>query len=408
MKKIFSKIGILAILIFSFLLSFFQTTPIKAANDTIEYQTYVNVSYITRKDNLITVNLLEEYDVIDFTYEYTYYLNEILVSELVKNSIDFQMIDKTTFTFSVNKNVEGVKLWKVKYLTSNNIWADKQCKGGILSVGNMNSSYKKNYVVIEDNLKLVKTETGRSTDGTYSFINYKNVVHFNFKDLVVDEIEKITLDYSQYTHKEYLWNLYSKNTNHKNIADYEVEKEDYIVSGGLAQRIIDKLGLMTAKRYKIQKSDLEGYDWAVELPTTSKRMDATASTRIETIIQNASVTKISYWSEGQYYEDIPVLGSDTGWVYATEKEPNFDFWKWLIEMINKIVDFFGGNVVAVIIFFVIVVFIIVSLIKLGIKKTFQGIFWIIEKIVSIIISLLKFIICLPFVILKKIFGKKQE
>lgn len=402
MKKVFPKIGIVAILIFSFLLSFFQPTSIKAIDDSLNVQTYVNVSYINRSDDLITVKLQKEYEIIDFTYEYTYYLNDILVSELIKNSTEFELTEKDTFTFSVDESVQGVKLWKIKYLAEDNIWADKQCKGGILQVGNMDSLYKKNYVEIEDGLKLVKTRIGESTDGTYSFIYYKNVVHFNFKELVVDEIEKITLDYSQYVHTEYLWNLYSKNTNHKNINDYEVEKEDYVVSGGLAERILDKLGVMIAKRYKIQESNIEGYDWAVELPQTYKRMDAVASTRTETILQNASVTKISYWSQGEYYEDIPVLSPDTGWVLMPEKQAKFDFLEWLIE------DFFGGNILTAVACIVLIIVIIIALIKIGIKKIFQGICWVIEKIVNVILKLLKCILMLPIVIIKKIIIKKQE
>lgn len=405
MKKVFSKIGLLMILVFSFLISFFQPISIKAVDDFLNVQTYVNVSDINRNDNLITVKLQEEYEIIDFTYEYTYYLNDILVSELIKNSTEFNLIAKDTFTFSVNESVKGVKLWKIKYLTENNIWADKQCKGDILQVGNMDSLYKKNYVEIEDGLELVKTRIGESTDGTYSFIYYKNVVHFNFKGLVVDEIEKITLDYSQYVHTEYLWNLFSKDTNYKNVVDYEVEKEDYIVSGGVTGRILDKLGLMTAKRYKIQKSDVEGYDWAVELPQTYKRMDTAASTRSETVLQNASVTKISYWSQGEYYEDILVLSPDTGWVkYEHKKET---IWDKILTFFEKLYNLCGNNIFITAGVIILIICIIIALIKIGIKKIILGLYYLIEKLVIFIIKLLKWIICLPFKLIRKIF-KKQE
>lgn len=408
------KVGLLMILIFSFLLSvIIPNNRVKAKEDGENYQTYVELTITSRNGNIVSFSVKDSYNVMAITYEYTFYINETLVSKLVQREEKFKKIDSKTYSIdlsAIKETVEGVKIQKIKHTLDDKSWVDKRTTGNNY-VGNMESKYKYNYVELSDT-KLVTKYINTTVAGSWSFSNYENRVYFKFADLVPEDITKLTVEYDQYTNEWTNYLLWKTSSNSAKVNhSYEVTKEDYVKQYGDHATIFDDVFGKFEKVYSIQKSDNNNFDWSVALPQTNIRTNDSGLKKYTEVIENACIIKMSYLTEGKYYEDIPVLSEDTGWVHYEEYSKPASF----IEKIKKALNWISDHVwiiVAILAFIAFLIAIIIcksiTTVIVGIYKIIKGIF----KAVWFVIKVIFNIIALPFriiiLLIKKIKGKAEE
>ncbi len=399
-KTFISKLGIMFAMIFSFLLSIIPGSSVKALEDGETYQTYVDLNKTTRNGSIISFETKDTYNVSAVTYEYTFLINDVLVSKLVQREEKFNKIDSKTYSIdlsAIEETVEGVKIQKIKYTLDDKSWVDKRTVGNNY-IGNMESKYKYNYVEIS-NTELVTTYINSTSSGSWNYINYQNKLYFKFADLVPEDITKMTVDYDTYTNKNTWFGAKSENTDRKNVT-YEVTKEDYNKQYGDHATIFDDLFGKFEKVYAIQKSDNEKYDWSVLLPETTFSSDKFGATKYTEVIENACVIKMSYLTEGTYYEDIPVLSDDSGWIYYKEYDKPKDLLDRIIEAIKRFLNWLSNNMWLPI--SIILIIALAVLISLGTPIIF------IVKGIWIIIKLLFKIISLPFKLIGSLFNINKD
>ena len=394
MKTIFAKMGILMTLIFSFLFTAFSPNTAKALEDGENYQTeIVLTSFNKTNDETIQFTTANKYDVIALTYVYTYYSeNNVLVENLVQRSKDFTKVDDYTYKFAVSPDWQGVKLYKIQYYFNSDAWADK-FTNGFREWGNMDSKYKMNYVEIS--AVELKKEIVSGSDWDNNAI-YHNKLYFKFADLNPDEVTKVVADFETHVNHKVLWGI-KWSDNYKNYENYEINSE---ITPTTSQKLKDWWG-GSYKKYEIFKSDDSNYDWYVYLIDT-----AITSTHVfgsllnmdyqETVIENASIIKISYISEGHYYNDVPVLSPDSGWIHFEQTVgPNANselpWWIWLI-------------IVGVGLMIIGILALICKPIAKGIAIIFKGIWYLLVAIYYI----LKWTIFLPITLIVRHVKKKED
>jgi len=398
MKKIFSKLGILMTLIFSFLLSFFPNSKVSAANSPEIYTTYVDIVSTTRSGDTITFVTKDKLkEVLSITYEYTYYVNDVLTGYLAYRTEEFKKVNDSTYSFDVESNVIGVKIHTVRYVVADKdgIWTDDQTTGNNY-IGDVNAKYRKHFVEIEDiHLEVTNGHTVHLTT-TYSIQTIFNRVYFNFKDLDVEKVTAASVDYHYYEHHVRpsinIFNGFKKETNtaHENRtynATVDNNKEyDYSLGQSVLMCAVHADCDGKYKRIEIDVSDKEEYDWYIQLPDTAYESHGINNSTRQ-VIDNAQIVKISYWDDGTFYKDVTTLSPNTGWIeYEETEKPEIP--TWLIILMIAI----GLFTLGLIAMFVKPVF-------NGIKVIVVGVWRIIKTIFKILWFIIKYTIGLPIVIL---------
>lgn len=384
-KGIFSKLGILFILIFSFVLSIVGTTDSVGAAGTIEnIQKNVYINSVSRNGNNIIFNLDEALDVKSVTYEICYentitgvYEGDLLVDQPVTK------INDRTYSIKVDPSIIGVEIHEVRFTdTGDNHTPSKNTKGFPVW-GNVNSERKKNYVeVTTDKLECVDFNLSwgvglKWLPSTQSNNENLKLCTFYFNlDTEIDEIINITFEYA-ITHivKEWVWsesyqytetqkpiemdseslgwninvlkNLSSEEFKELNDIAREYEKnndfigfENYLLSRNL---LVSSIGSVT---------NGNGYDWYLAPEGYFSVLSESSwwgGVYHNQEIDEVSLIKMSYWSSGEYFENIPVLDEDTGWTKYTPEETIFD----------KISNFFSSITSWIIVGIVIILLIVV-------------------------------------------------
>lgn len=425
MERFISKTGIIFTLIFSFLLSLFNSNTSSVTALGEEIVEHIELTKTEREDNIIYFTTKDRYQIKKVTYEIVYYGGDNQkYADLIRDAV-VTKVNNYKYSFEVDSDTIGVKIWQLEFLLSIGENRVLQTVGNN-SVGELDAIYKKNFVSVETDMLEVLGGDRCGLKGFENITCFKMYVFYFNLDTEIDKIIKLDMRYKIKTEKKTWWGLnkdsytktYEITLDHtQQVIDWDGVVNHFDIWASDKTKVsMDEVYselLFASETYKRDvlgaNNNGNGYDWYVQPlldDTLTDKQYLAGSGYQRQDLQEVAILDISYYSHGEYFEDIPVLDEPTGWIKYEKNDK--DFWDWLVETINKIIDFFGGNIFAVILFFIIAIFIIIALIKLGIKKTFQGICWIVEKIVSIILNLLKSIICLPFIILKKIFGKKQE
>lgn len=361
MKKTFiSKTGIVFALIFSFLLSFFTgITNVTKVNAAEVMQDVVNLVSTEREGNTITFTTKQLYNVDSITYQIVYYANESEKHADLVTDAKVKKINDYTYSFEVNDAIVGVKIWKIKYFVSTDNFKNKMTTGNNY-VGDTDAIYKKNYVEVEtDKLEAV----GRNCD-YYGFkpetCKKYYVFYFNL-DTEIDWIVDLSLEYSIKTEKKAWYGIdkdsftksYETKLDHtQQVVDRE-KADEYIWDLWESQG--DDLDLVafeqgieyafnTFKRDVLGKNENgNGFDWYVQplldLNLTDKTY-ALGSGYYREDLQEVAIVKMSYYSQGEYYEDIPVLDEDTGWIKHDPGKYSPSWWE-------KLKNWFKNNVTIV-------------------------------------------------------------
>ena len=384
-KGIFNKLGILFILIFSFVLSIVTTNDhIVAAGSIENVQKSVYINSVTRNGNNIIFNLDEALDVKSVTYEICYentitgiYEGDLLIDQSVSK------INDKTYSIKVDPSVIGVEIHEVRFVdTGVNHTPSKNTKGFPVW-GNVNSERKKNYVeVTTDKLECVDFNNSwgvglRWLPSTQSNNqNFKYCTFYFNLDTEIDEIINITFEYA-ITHivKEWIWSesyQYSETQNPIEMdseslgwnidvlktlsseqfgdltkaADEYIKEEDYagfknyLLSSNL---LVPSIGAVTSGN---------GYDWYLAPEgyfSVYSESSWWGNVYHYQTIDEVSLIKMSYWSSGNYFENIPVLDEDTGWTKYTPEETIFD----------KITNFFSSITSWIIVGIILILLIII-------------------------------------------------
>lgn len=330
MKKLIRTLSITLALICSFF--FISTTNISAEEEKDVYQTYAEIIKISRNNNTISFTTKDNYNIIDITYEYTYYKNETLVGYLEQESTNFSKFLSNVYKFDVSDNVVGVKIWKIKYQIDNHY--NEDLTTGKTSIGDVEATYREHVILQEG--KLITNKLSRSClysigiNHTPCIANYveifENKLYFNFENLEVEQVTKATVDYQFYKHIEKpSFGVFTKsyNTERENRT-YEADVDNNVIQDYSAAQSVLACAVFrncTGKYEKIQidKSDIEGYQWYVRLPDT-KYDFVIYNNNTREVIDRAYIVKISYWDNESYYEDVKVVQGASDWVEWKNKD----------------------------------------------------------------------------------------
>lgn len=406
MKTIFTKMGILMTLIFSFLFSLIVPSDVSALNPGDIYVQNATISNIALTNHILSFDVENKSDVeveavADFTYKYTYWVEDTLVGEL-KQADDSFTRDGSKFVIQLDEKVVGVTIYKVRFKTSTSfITLDTN---GTNSVGDCENTIKLNWVQL-DKGEILSTNSEKVYAGQDVYVEYiYNAFYFNFTDLVVDDVIDVDLRYYFYTNtyeKYKLWFITfsekSYNSDKEEIK-YDVSQTDSVYQGWEDENFITQLKCLygncsdTYKKYAIESSDRENYQWKINLPTTVKRSsEGGGSTWIQTeIIEQADITTISYIIDGKEFIDIPVYQESSGFVYMPEYDRGFSipWWIWLILGVA-----------------------VLGILSIIFKPIFRGIkvlFKIIWKLIVIIYFILKWTIFLPITLIVRHVKNKDD
>lgn len=420
MKKFISKTGIVLALLFSFLFSLVGgSSPVSAVNESETVKETVEVAETIRDNNTIIFTLSERLAVESIIYQFTYTAdNGVKYAELVTDG-KVTKIGDYKYSFNVSNSVIGVKIWKVKYAITSDYFKDKVTTGNNY-VGDYNTYYKKNYIeVISD--KLDHIDSCVDNVGFFTDICQKTYVFYFNLDTEIDEIVNLSLEYSIKEHKKTWWGLNESNSvnsyevkldHNQKVLDMEnPELEIYLRSEEFFEKLNGLNDVATEEEVinyiygdylrpvlgKNQKNN--GYDWYVQPLLDLQLVDkeyALWSGEQEQVLQEVAIIKMSYITHGEYYENVPVLDEDTGWVKFKSEETNKvkEFFEILCELIKEY------WYVSIPVMLVIIVFL-----PEIIKGIVLGVVWLTRNIVIGVLKLIKFIITIPFEIFK---GEKKE
>lgn len=346
-KYLYKKITILFTLIFSFLFCLIPASKVSAATTT--NQDYVKLTSITREDNLIKFTTDSVYTVDSITYEITHYGTATEIYADLVTDAEVNKINDYMYSFEVSDEVIGVKIWKLKYQVSTDYFKNKMTTGKN-TIGNVDAVHRKNYVEVTTDL--LWSSNGEGCEA--GFFENKTcrkyyVFYFNL-DTEIDWIVNLSMEYSIQTVEKSSW--FSKETTNTKSYEikldhttdvYDIEKGnkyliDYMTTHDNIsfEQWVNQMDYVYAT-YRRQvlgaNTNENGYDWYVqpliEQELTEEEYFANWGYKRE-YLQEVAIVKMSYYSNGQYFEDIPVQDEDTGWIeYSPDSNTFFDKIDWL-------------------------------------------------------------------------------
>jgi len=341
MQRTKFKVVTILMLIFSFLFTMicFNANNVNAAVSSEVVQDTVELTSTEREGNTITFTTKLPYNVDSITYQIVYYgIDNQKYADLITDG-KVEKITDYKYSFYVSDEIIGVKIWKVKYLVSSSNFKNKMTTHNN-SVGDVDAIYKKNYVeVLTDKLEILYEEEESFLDST----DTDKIIIFYFNlDTQIDRIEELSLEYSIKTEKKAWWGLeesvltksYSVDLDHnQKVVDYETAAAKYLEwytvnpnATWQESTQVRKDLLNTYKRSVLgANTNDNGYDWYVQPLLDIKLNDKdyiAGSGYYREDLQEVAIVKMSYYSQGEYFEDIPVLDEDTGWIKYEQKSDN--------------------------------------------------------------------------------------
>ena len=389
MKRYISKVGIILTLVFSFLLTIiYSSTSISASTSSEIVKETVELTSTERDENVVTFTTKSIYNIDSITYQIVYYgEDDLKYADLISDAKVNKITDKK-YSFDVSNEIIGVKIWKIKYLVSADYYKNKMTTNKN-SVGDVDAIYKKNYIeVTTDKLDVLFSETNSFLSG---FETDKIIVFYFNLDTKIDKIIELSLEYSIKKEKKAWWGIdtevttksYTAELDHtQQVLDYDTAYNAYLEwllanpdSTWQEQAEVRKDFLNKYKRAVLgaNKKD-NGYKWYVQPLLDIKLTDKdyfAGSGYYREDLQEVALVKMSYYAQGEYFEDIPVLDEDTGWIKYTEEKK--DFWDILKDFFSKFTSLDSAlPIIIVIIILIILVSLALSLINMPLKAVGLG------------------------------------
>ena len=388
MKKFISKTGIILTLIFSFLLSLFTSATTSMKVDAAEtIQETVNLVSTKREGNTITFTTKLVYDIHSITYQLVYYVNETDKHADLITDAEVKKINDYSYSFEVSDGIVGVKIWKIKYIVSDNYFKNKMTTGNNF-VGDTEALYKKNYVEVTTD-KLEKISGCDYYSFTPTTCETYFIFYFNL-NTEIDWIVDLNLEYSIKTEHKSWYGL--KTETKVNSYETKLDYTQQVTDNEKVMQYFDEwvksttdnsyqawmnayeYALNTFKRPVVGANENgNGYSWYIQPLLDIKLEDKEYfawSGYEKQDLQEVAIVKMSYYSQGEYYEDIPVLDEDTGWI---KHDPGIYELSWLEKLVNWLKN--NVRIVSIVIGFIILIIglkiinIPLSLVGLGIDKT---------------------------------------
>ena len=402
MKKIYSKIGILMILIFSFLLSFISTgTQVKALEDKY-IQDKVQIDSISFKNKKVEFCVDDNYDLTLATYEFTYYINNVLISELeVDDSLTTDGKGKYTFDIETEHEIEGVKVWKLTYPISDSYNKIKFTEGSNV-YGNIDSALKKDWIRIDSKLVSLNSTANSIVDYIKNTLNPITIsknsygLYFTF-DLENDYIADITIEYTTYYRFKPLKQPWLLNFNgDKQTVREEIYNNDKDLIDFSATGILKDFSTVMSpftdtpfneSIYKLK--DSTEFDYLAVINSKLNNY-TTLLYSAEAIVDEVAILNIGYYFEGEYFKK-EVVNEDTGWTYFVSDQiadKAKDKWKDILKII------------AIALVIIVLIYILIKkVLSKVIDSFFTGLWMIIKRLFSLIIKILS----LPFKLIGAVF-----
>lgn len=342
------------------------------ASTTETTQSYIEIKAISRDDNTIKFTIPETIQIKDITYERIFMLDNQKVSDLIVEEKLRKGFGTSEYEFDVESNTLAVKIWRIKHQVELNYYKNKFTKGQN-SVGELGSVSKKNYITVTaDKLESYSFSCKQidmpwymwspagivATVGDYLF-NKENCASYTWYfslDTKIDKIESLTVEYATFTYKELAWgwleSKYNYVTHQKTINSDEVVY-DYKKFSEYAKKECHDISICNNKLFDkgqdyfqhkaFGKSDLEGYDWYLQVSLNDLLKENNVlwgAYEKQDYLQEVSLVKISYWTDGEYFDDVPVLDEDTGELIVKADDSPIDK---LVQFIFKAKDWINAN-----------------------------------------------------------------
>jgi len=197
----------------------------------------------------------------------------------------------------------------------------------------LNDKYTKNYHIF------VTGEKQFTFDKAGQYV--LSYLHFNL-NIPVDKIENITFNYNTKTKYYALWFIKTSESEWTNITktvksfDFYSLKEEIKNADIFYQWLFGNSDDYPSNT--IQRSNLENYQWQVLLNIdlndrwySTSITNRIGSTKIQRLYDDVVLMRISYWKDGEYYEDVKVDDD-----YPTDGKTSID------DFINDIIDFINN------------------------------------------------------------------
>ena len=344
-----------------------------SASSTENTQSYVIINSISREDNIVKFTIPDSILIKGITYERVYYSNDEKISDLIIEENLRKGYQTNEYEFEVEDNTIGIKIWKIKHQMSPNYYKNKFTKGQNV-IGELGSVHRKNYITVTSD-KLVSYSFSCKqfkelpwylwsnvglliTAGDYLF-NKETCAsytwYFNL-DKKVDKIESLSVEYATFTYKEVMWGLLESKYNYqtypitvnaeREVYDYkkfsQVAKEECNDISFCNNALFEK-GETYFKHKAFGISDEEGYDWYLQVSLD----DLLKGNNIlwgayekQDYLQEVALIKISYWQDGEYFEDVNALDEDTGELIVKADDSPIDK---LVQFLDKTKNWIGKN-----------------------------------------------------------------
>ena len=373
-KGLLSKVFIVFTLLLTFISTIIIPSGSKASASTTEItQSYVIINSIAREDNTIKFTIPDDIMIKGVTYERVYYLEDEKVSDLINEDNLRKGFGTNEYEFDIEENTIGIKIWKIKHQVTPEYYKNKLTKGPN-TVGELGSVNKKNYITVtSDKLESYSFSCKEVMDlpwylwnpyafaiqgGDYLF-NQENcasyVWYFNL-DKEIDRIESLSVEYATFTYKEVAWGLLESKYNYQtHSATINAEQEVYYYKkfSQVAREECSNISVCNNKLFEKGKeqfihkafgiSDEEGYEWYLQVSLNDLLKENNllwGAYERQDYLQEVSLIKISYWQNGEYFEDVNVLDEDTGELIVKADDSPIDK---LVQFIDKAEKWINNN-----------------------------------------------------------------
>lgn len=365
-KDLLSKVLIVFTLILTIVSTIIIPSSSKVSASTTEItQTYVVINSIAREDNVVKFTIPEDIMIKGITYERVYYLEDEKVSDLINEEKLRKGFGSNEYEFDIEEDTIGIKIWKIKHQVTPDYYKNKLTKGQN-AVGELGSVNKKNYITVTSDKLLSYSFSCKqvldlpwylwnpvgfiATTGDYLF-NQENCAsymwYFNL-DKEIDRIESLSVEYATFTYKEVAWGLLESKYNYQTHAitvNAEDEVYDYKKFSQVAKDECSNISICSNKLFEKGKesfihkafgiSDEEGYQWYLQVSLNDLLKENNVlwgAYERQDYLQEVSLIKISYWQNGEYFEDVNALDEDTGELIVKADDSPIDK---LVQFIDK-------------------------------------------------------------------------
>ena len=385
MKKTKFRIAAILILIFSFLLSFISLdgSSVNALEDKYVKEK-VEIDSISLVNKNIEFYVDDNHDLTLATYEFTYYINNVLISEL-KVDDELNSNGKGFYSFDIitDHEIEGVKIWKLTYPLSDSYHKSKFTIGSN-TYGNINSTLKKDWLRIDSKLVPLNSTANSIVDYIKNTLNPITIsknsygLYFTF-DLKNDYVADITIEYTTYYKFEPLkqsWvaNFKSdKQTVREEIYNNDKDLIDFSATGVLKgfSKIMSPYTDTPFNESIYKLKDSTEYDYLAVINSKLNNY-STWLYNVKAIVDEVAILEVGYYYEGEYFSK-DVVNEDTGYTYFVYQqiEDEADDKMWIAYLIIGLILFgiivwFLTPVITGIKYIVLTIYYVVKYLLLGI------------------------------------------